>query len=140
MHTDHVVEYETIINAPIQKVWDGLTNPDIIKQYFYGTNLDTDWQVGSSMVFTGEYEGTKYVDKGTVQEFVAEQKLSYAYLSSFSGMEDKPENYLLVSYKVAPVDGGTKVTISQSNYDEERAQHAAAGWETVLNGLKNILA
>jgi uncharacterized protein YndB with AHSA1/START domain len=34
------------IKAGLSQVWDALTKPEIIKQYFFGTNTTTDWIVG----------------------------------------------------------------------------------------------
>ncbi|QEC53028.1 SRPBCC domain-containing protein [Anseongella ginsenosidimutans] len=89
-----------------------------------------------SILWTGEYEGTTYVDKGVVQEFIPNQKVSYTYLSSWSGLEDKPENYLFVSYELMPVENGTELTITQSNYSEENAKHSNDNWVVVIDGLK----
>lgn len=72
-------------------------------------------------------------------EFLLNEKLSYSYLSSWSGLEDKPENYLSVSYEVTPVENGTQLTITQSNYDEEKAKHSVENWATVIDGLKKIV-
>ena len=33
---------EMDIKAPVSKVWDALTMPEIIKQYFFGTETYTD--------------------------------------------------------------------------------------------------
>ncbi|TXJ22482.1 MAG: SRPBCC domain-containing protein [Chitinophagaceae bacterium] len=119
--------------------WDALINPEMVKQYFFGSHQDTNWIVGSPVLWTGEYEGETYVDKGIVLEFLPNEKLSYSYLSSWSGLEDKPENYLSVSYEVNPVETGTQLTITQSNYDEEKAKHSADNWATVIDGLKKIV-
>src|SRR5690606_10134525 len=140
MQTNFVTHYKTVINAPIETVWDALTNPDIVKQYFFGSSQETDWQVGSPSLWTGSYEGTTYEDKGVVLEYIPLQKLSYSYLSSWAGLDDKPENYLLVTYEVRQVTDGTELTITQSNYDEEKAKHSAENWEVVIDGMKKILA
>ena len=139
MQTNHQSKYQTIIKAPIDKVWEALTNPKIVKQYFFGTNQETDWDVGSKVLWTGEYDGTTYVDKGVVLEYLPNKKLSYSYLSSWSGLDDKPENYLLVSYEVTPTESGTELIISQSNYDEEKAKHSSENWKIVVDGLKNLI-
>ena len=57
----------------------------------------------------------------------------------WTGLEDRPEHYLWVSYEVAPVEGGTLLTIKQSNYDEDKAKHSAANWATVIDGLKKLV-
>lgn len=139
MQTNHQSKYQTIIKAPIDKVWDALTNPEMVKQYFFGSNQETDWKVGSKILWTGEYEGTNYIDKGVVLEYLPHKKLSYSYLSSWSGLDDKPENYLFVSNELKENEGGTELTIIQSNYDEEKAKHSAENWAVVIDGLKKLI-
>jgi uncharacterized protein YndB with AHSA1/START domain len=139
MHTDHKSNYKAVIKAPVEKVWDALINPETIKQYFFGSNIETDWKVGSPIRWTGEYEGKEYIDKGVVQEFSPNEKISYSYLSSWSGLEDKHENYLLITYEVKQAEDGTELTITQSNYDEERAKHSVENWAVVIGALKKLL-
>ena len=42
------------IDAPQAKVWDALTNPAKVRQYMHGTNISTDWKVGSPITWKGE--------------------------------------------------------------------------------------
>ncbi|HAO06561.1 MAG TPA: ATPase [Chryseobacterium sp.] len=139
MITNNISTYKTIVKAPVEKVWDALVNPEIVKQYFFGSSQQTDWEIGSSIMWTGEYEGTKYIDKGKVLEFKPNHKLSYSYLSSWAGLDDKAENYLLVTYQVEASGNDTELTITQSNYDEEKAKHSAENWSIVIEGLKKIV-
>ena len=53
-----VSESIEIHEAP-SKVWDALTNPEIIKKYLFGTETITDWKVGSEIIFQGEYGENK---------------------------------------------------------------------------------
>jgi uncharacterized protein YndB with AHSA1/START domain len=130
----------TTINAPISKVWDALTNSEQIKKYFYGTETKTDWKVGSSIEFTGEWEGTSYIDKGQILSFNPEQKLEYTYLSSFTGLADEPENYSVVGFELESKGNSTQVTVSQSNFkDETHRDHSKANWGHVLDELKKLL-
>ncbi len=139
MQTDFKTEYKTIVKAPLEKVWEALTNSTILKQYFFGTQMITDWEVGGDIVFQGEWEGQKYKDHGKVLEFKPNEKLSYTYLSSWANMEDIPENYVLVNYEVKPVENGTELTISQTNYDEEKAQHSEGSWAALMDEMKKII-
>lgn len=139
MQTNFKTQYKTLINAPVKKVWEGLTNPEILKKYFFGTDMITNWEVGSDIVFQGEWDGQKYRDQGKVLEYIPNEKLSYSYLSSWANMEDKPENYLIVSYEVKPVGDKTELTISQTNYDEEKAKHSESNWESLMNEMKKII-
>jgi uncharacterized protein YndB with AHSA1/START domain len=129
-----------VINATREKVWEALTKPEIVKQYFFGTNLDTTWEVGAPIFFRGEWEGKAYEDKGTVLEYIPLETLSYNYWSAFSGLEDKPELYQIIRFDLSDVDGGTEVTITQSNVaTQETADHSANNWNTVFGGMKKLL-
>jgi uncharacterized protein YndB with AHSA1/START domain len=80
------------IKAPIKKVWDALTKPELVKQYFFGTDIDTDWKRGSPIFFRGSWDGKAYEDKGRILEVTPERHVAYSYWSSFSGTPDAPEN------------------------------------------------
>ncbi len=47
------------INASIAKVWDALTNPEVIKQYMFGTEIISDWKEGSPIIWKGEWQGKR---------------------------------------------------------------------------------
>lgn len=139
MQTNFNIEYKTIINAPVEKVWDAITKPEIVKQYFFGTDLVTDWIPGNEIIFQGEWEGQKYRDKGIILEYKHNEKLAYSYFSNWSGKEDKPENYLRVCYEVKPLENRTELKIYQTNYDEEKAKHSADNWASLINEMKKIV-
>jgi uncharacterized protein YndB with AHSA1/START domain len=128
------------IHASTDKVWDALTKPELIKKYFFGTDTKTDWQVGHPITFSGEYEGKKYQDKGTVLDFNPKKMLRYKYWSSMSGIEDKPENYVPVTYELEEKNGNTILTVTQENIpSEEMKEHSLENWNKVLEGLKKML-
>lgn len=135
------VSKSIIVNADAAKVWDALTNPEIIKEYLFGTETITDWKVGSDIIFQGEYQGQKYKDKGIVRENILNKRLSYNYWSAFFGVEDKPENYMLVTYVVTPKgDNQTELTWIQKGFaNEEGFQHAEKGMDSFLQGMKAII-
>lgn len=140
MKSDISVKVSTVINRPISNVWEALTNPEIIKQYFFGTNTITDWKVGSPIIFRGEWQGKSYEDKGTILRFEQNKILQYKYWSSMSGIDDKPENYVTITYFLSSENGKTTFTISQENIpDEKMKEHSEQNWKKVLNSLKNLL-
>lgn len=140
MATDILVTSSIHIDASPAVVWDALTNPEMVKKYFFGTELETDWIVGSPVVFTGEWEGQKYEDKGTVLQVEKHRRLVYDYFSSMSGKEDKPENYSNISYLLRPKDGGTLLEVTQDNVDSEQArEHSENNWNKVLADLKDLV-
>ena len=86
-----------IISSPV-KVWEALTNPDIIKQYFTGAETLTNWEIGSEIIFIHTYEDQEFKNKGIIIEFSVNHLLSYTYWTAFSNTEDKPENYTTITY------------------------------------------
>lgn len=121
-------------------VWRALTDRESIRQYFFGTEAISDWLAGSSLVFKGEWEGKAYEDKGNVHVAVPGKLLTYDYWSEFSGLEDSPENYSMVSYMLDKTEKGTLVTLTQKGFASEEAQaHSEGGWAMVLQNLKDLL-
>lgn len=128
------------INAPAAIVWQGLTDAEMIKKYFFGTQAISDWQEGSPLIFKGEWQGKEYMDKGTILKSEPGKLLKYKYWSSMSGMEDKPENYANITYQLKPQGGQTLLTVTQEGIKtEEQKQHSEQNWKMVLDGLKNLL-
>lgn len=139
MKTNLTSQVSIDFRAPKARVWKALTDPTDIKQYFFGTNLVTEWIVGGPIRFVGEWEGKSYEDKGTVLKFDPQKMLQYDYWSSLSGKEDKPENYQMITYRVTEKDGITNVQIIQDSETEEAREHSEQSWKMVLEGMRNLV-
>ncbi|MEA2646332.1 MAG: hypothetical protein QOE92_1415 [Chloroflexota bacterium] len=140
MTEDFTAEKTLDIKAPVDAVWDALTQPALVKQWMHGTDLDTDWRVGSPIRWRGEWEGKPYEDKGEVLAVEPRRLLSTTHWSPMGGSEDTPENYHTVSYELAEKDGGTVLTLKQTNNatQEEADSMAENNWGPVLEGLKAV--
>ena len=140
MKTDFMAEARTTINAPASRVWEALTDPEIIRQYFFGTNVVTDWKVGSPIYYRGVWQGKPYEDKGVILEFEPGRKLVSTHWSPLAGPPDVPENYHTVSYLLSEHDGRTDLTLRQdNNASEEERQHSEQNWNMMLSSLKALL-
>ncbi|MDX1774518.1 uncharacterized protein YndB with AHSA1/START domain [Oceanihabitans sediminis] len=128
------------IQSTPKKVWDVLTNPVKIKEYLFGTEVITDWKIGSSIIFQGEYDGQRYKDKGNVIENKKNESLKYDYWSGFSGLEDKPENYSLVTYKIENLeDNSVNFTWHQQGFSSEEGKcHTEEGLNAMLEKIKEL--
>jgi len=135
-----IAKASTSINAPIEKIWDALVNPNTIKQYMFGTNVISDWKEGSAIVWKGEWQGKKYEDKGTILKLKPEHIISYSHFSPLSGLPEVPENYRTVTFELSPDKNRTLVTLTQDNNpDEEARQHSEQNWRMMLASLKKTL-
>jgi len=140
MNNKFTAKATSTINAPASKVWDALTDPSLIKQYLFGTEVNTDWQVGSPITYKGEWEDKTYEDKGKILQIEPEKLLVSTFWSSLAGLPDVPENYKTIQYELSPENGGTKLTITQdNNANQGEADHSAQNWNTVLDGMKKLL-
>ena len=138
--TKTVITVNSAVIAPVEKVWEALTKPNLIKKYFFGTDTHTDWKPGSKITFTGEWEGKSYEDKGTVIAVENNKKIKYNYWSEMSGIEDKPENYVAITYDLATEGNKTKLTITQENIpDEKMKEHSIENWKKVMSNLKELV-
>jgi uncharacterized protein YndB with AHSA1/START domain len=138
--TEHVASAEIEVDASRDRVWAALTDPDQIKEYMFGSEVLTDWNQGSPIVWKGEYEGKKYEDKGKILEIEPERRLKVTHFSPMSGREDRPENYHTLLYELEERGGRTHVALSQDNNpSEEAAEHSRANWEKMLEGLKQVV-
>ena len=127
-------------NAPILKVWKGLIDPAIVKQYFFGTDLKSDWKVGSAITFSGEWEGHKYEDGGIILKIHPPDLLKYNYWSSMAGTENKPENYNTITYNLSETDGITTLIITQDGVKSQEAlEHSEQNWTAIFDGLKALI-
>ncbi|MFM9838715.1 MAG: SRPBCC family protein [Cyclobacteriaceae bacterium] len=128
------------INAPKSKVWMALIDPEQVKKYFFGTVLKSDWKIGSTITFSGEWEGKPYLDKGIILQMEKEKILKYNYWSSFSGTEDKPENYATIIYSLEEKAGQTTIFISQDSIKSKEAlDHSEQNWQMIMKSLKELL-
>lgn len=128
------------LSASPGQVWNALTDPDLIRQYLFGAEVETTWEPGSPIVWRGEYEGRSYEDKGEVLVFEPEKALTVTHFSPLTGLEDRPENYHTVSYALTDRGDHTHLALVQDNNDTaEAVQEASENWQTVLDQLKGLV-
>jgi uncharacterized protein YndB with AHSA1/START domain len=128
------------IDAAIGDVWKALTTPSAIEQWFFGVRTETDWQPGSSIVHTGEWQGKPYQDKGTILRIEPPTLLVHTHWSPMSGLPDEPDSYEEIRWELAKQDGRTELTLRETNLASEDAKVASEqAWATVLGNLKQLL-
>jgi uncharacterized protein YndB with AHSA1/START domain len=138
-------QVKTTVNASPTAVWKALTTLSTLKQFFFGSDISTDWRVGSPIRFKGAWKGKPYEDKGNIQAFDIGKRLAFTHWSPLSGMDDKPENYHIVTFDLRPTSGGTEVVLTQTNQNDaepltpENRKEYAKNWTMVLDGLKKAV-
>ena len=127
-------------HAPASRIWALLTEPALVKQYFFGTDLVTTWQPGTPIFFRGQWEGKAYEDKGTVLKYDPGKMLEYDYFSSWSTAEDRPENYQIIAYRLKTKGDRTVLTITQRNIPAlEQKVDSAKNWRGLMTEMQKML-
>ena len=128
-----------IIKAPVQKIWETLTKPELVKQWQYGSELITDWKVGNDIKFRSEWEGKIFEQWGKVLEWRPNVLIKYNLFAPRPDLEDKPENYFVMSYVLTDEKTHTKLEIIQEDNRPGSVQAEPQGEENpILQSLKNI--
>ena len=103
-------------------------------------DTEAEWEVGGKLIHRGEYQGRPYVDRGEILEFTPPRRLVHSHWSDVSGKPDEPENREIVTWDLAELDGGTRLTITELSLpSEEAARTSGAAWKAALQSLKTLL-
>ncbi len=128
------------INAPVEKVYEAWTNPEMIKQWFGPggmaiPNAAADVQVG------GEYlihmhdsdSGSDHIVSGTYEEIIPNRKLVF----NWKWKDGVDRTQVTVNFAAAE-DNQTLLTLTHRGFSEEefRDKHNQ-GWGACLEGLNN---
>lgn len=143
-----VVRNSITIQAPADKVWAILTNPEQTKKYMFGCETVSDWKPGSPLLWKGVMNGKEMVFvKGFIEEIRQGSYLSYSTFDPNNpALEDIPENYLSVTYTLEEMHGKTRLTVTQGDFSrvadgEKRfadVYNNGEGWNPLLVTIKKI--
>jgi uncharacterized protein YndB with AHSA1/START domain len=124
------------------QVWRALTETDKISQWMSGAHVESPWEIGSDITFTGTMPNFNkvYRDRGTVLAMDPEKFLQYSHWSKMSHLPDLPQNRTIITFMLEESGGTTRLTVRHENFDGEDAyKHANFFWGIALNTLKNLL-
>lgn len=128
------------IAAPATRVWEAITTPSQIKEWFFGVDTEADWREGGQLVHRGEYQGKPYEDKGEILRIEPPTLLVHTHWSDVSGVPDEPEHYQRVTWSLEERDGVTALTVSEDNLPSvEAKQTSEQSWPMALDSMKQML-
>ena len=128
------------MNAPVETVWDALTNPEKTKEYFFNARVFSDWKKGSKITFKGRmFWIIPFKMTGKIIEAVPGKILKYT-LKNGKGADATEST---VTDELTVEKGHTVLTITddvgQGDGAEKRYHRSVKGWRKVLKGLKEMV-
>ncbi|HTF10504.1 MAG TPA: SRPBCC domain-containing protein, partial [Asanoa sp.] len=143
--------YTTYINTTPEQLWQALTDPAFTNRY-WGTGFDTDWTVGSPVVWT--FEGGRIADpEQVVLESDPYRRLSYTWhtftdeWAKASGIAEADraafaaEPRSKVTFELEPAGAAVRLTVIHDGFTPGSAvlKTINSGWPQILAGLKTLL-
>ena len=131
--------YVTFIRTTPDRLWTALTEPDFIKQYWFGMHMAAEWKAGAPWKLV--FSDGRVADIGEVIEADPPRRLVIKWQNEFRP-ELKAEGPCRCTMELEPVDGSVvKLTITHaSNLPNSKVIDAVSGgWPKILSNLKSLL-
>ncbi len=141
--------YTIDINAPREKVWEIVTNPQTYAQWVRvfgeGSHFQGDWSVGSKMLFLapnseGKMDGMiATIAENTPPEFISIKHIGYL----MNGVEDTESDRIKAwapafeNYTFESIDSGTRFTVDIDVEDEYKEMFEEM-WPKALAKIKEL--
>jgi uncharacterized protein YndB with AHSA1/START domain len=135
--TDPKFVYVTYIATTPEKLWQALTDGAFTRQYWFGQTIESDWTLGSRVVFRS---GSDVHDYGEVLVCEPYTRLSYSWEVKFHELfrHEKPSR---VTFELETMGTEVKLTVTHDEFEPVSKVRAAVsnGWPLVLASLKSLL-
>jgi uncharacterized protein YndB with AHSA1/START domain len=130
-------EYVTYIRTTPEKLWHALTTTEVIKQYWFGMRVETDWKVGSSWKF---YYDDALMDSGEILENVQQKRLVRSWLNEWKP-DLNAEGSSRCIYEIEPTGTTVKLTVTHSieRANSKFIDAVSEGWPMCMSNLKSLL-
>jgi uncharacterized protein YndB with AHSA1/START domain len=130
--------YEVYIRTTPERLWQAITDPSFIRQYFYDQSVKSSWKAGAEYVHRAP-DGTVKIE-GTIVEFDPPRRLVQTFSCPFKE-ETRGDRPSRVTWTIEPKGEVCKLTLVHDDFDGETAtfRSVGSGWNPVLSGLKTLL-
>lgn len=130
--------YVTFIRTTPEQLWSALTDPDFMKQYWFGTHFQTDWKVGSAWRLT--FADGRIADVGEIVAFDPPRRLALKWRNEWKP-ELKAEGYSHCTMELEPMADAVKLTITHGmdRAESKFIEAVSGGWPRILSNLKSLL-
>lgn len=129
--------YVTYIETTAEKLWQALTDSEFTRRYWWGTDVVSDWKVGSP--FKLVRNGTT-TDDGEILEVDPPRRLSYTFhhVMDEKAKQERPSR---VTFVLEPHGKLVKLTLMHEGFpaDSVVLGGISKGWPAIMSSLKSLL-
>ena len=128
--------YVTYIRTTPGKLWDALTTPEFIRQYWFGMHQESDWKVGSAWKML--FSDGRVADAGEVLEAEPGKRLVLKWRNEFR--EDLQDaGYSRCTYELEQHGEAVRLTVTHVSESKPFIEAVSGGWPKILSNLKSLL-
>jgi uncharacterized protein YndB with AHSA1/START domain len=130
--------YEVYIRTTPGQLWEAITRPELTRQYFYATAVESDWKVGSPVRHLGADGSVKL--EGRILAVDPPRRLVTTF-SAVHGPGTEKDRPSRVTWEIEPRGEVCRLTLVHDDFDgaTETFKMVGSGWNPVLSGLKSLL-
>jgi len=130
--------YVTYIRTTPQKLWDALTKPEFVTQYWFGMTLKSDWKPGSPWRLF--FADGRLADSGEALEIDPPRRLVLKWRNDWKP-EMKADGDTRCVFSIEPEGRGmVKLTVvHEADRPHRLIEAVSQGWPRVLSSLKSLL-
>jgi uncharacterized protein YndB with AHSA1/START domain len=134
--------YVTYIRTTPERLWEALTTPDFISQYWFGSRAESDWKTGSPWKLS--HADGSLADTGEIVEAVPGRRLVIKWRNEWD-VEMKAEGDALCTMEIEPVADldipavRLSITHAIDRADSKFIRTVSGGWPRILSNLKSLL-
>jgi uncharacterized protein YndB with AHSA1/START domain len=129
--------YVTYIRTTQEKLWVALTDPDFMKQYWFGMHCESLWTAGSPWKLVSS--NGQVFDSGEILEAEPPRRMVIRWLNQKP--ELKAEGDSICTIELEPSSTAIKLTITHiiEREPSKLIEAVAGGWPKILSNLKSLL-
>jgi uncharacterized protein YndB with AHSA1/START domain len=130
--------YVTIIRTTPAKLWEALTEPQFMRQYWFGVTAESAWKKGAPWKLV--YPDGQITDTGEILEIDPPRRLVIHWQHTLKP-ELKAEGPARCTIELEPMGKAVKLTITHESEQPDSKLIAAVsgGWPLILSNLKSLL-
>jgi uncharacterized protein YndB with AHSA1/START domain len=136
------IERETVIAAPVERVWSLLTEAEHVGRWFCDDGAEIDLRPGGAMVLRWTEHGTTHAE---VVDVEPHRRFSYRWAFE-AEIEPTEGRSTLVEFTLDPTGDGTRLRVVESGFDQLDAsdekvrsqfEDNSEGWEIQLGRVRD---